>query len=599
MPRPIEDYALLSDTESAALVAIDGSVDWLTFPRFDSGACFAALLGTEDNGRWLLAPAGGVRHTSRQYREHGLVLETVFETEDGTVALIDFMPPRHGTPDLVRIVEGRGGRVPMRMELVIRFDYGSIVPWVTHREGRLRAVAGPEAICVDAPVHTHGKGFRTVAEFEVGEGDSLPFVLSWHPSHHPPPPPIDPAAEVVRTEAWWSDWADRFEYTGKWADEVRRSLVVLKALTYAPTGGIVAAPTTSLPEDLGGERNWDYRFCWLRDATFSLIALLDAGYREEAVAWRDWLLRAVAGEPSKLQIMYGVAGERRLTEFELPWLPGYESSGPVRIGNAASEQYQLDVWGEVMDALHHAMLAGVPREEAAWDLQLVLMDFLEGHWSEPDEGIWEVRGPRRHFTHSKVMAWVALDRAVHAVEEFGVDGPVDRWRQARAEVHDDVCRRGVDPVRGNFVQHYGSRELDASLLMIPLVGFLPPDDPRVRATLDAVERELSTPEGFVVRYRAREELDGLSGAEGTFLMCTFWLVDNLALQGRRDEAVELFERLLALANDVGLLAEQYDTVRQRMVGNFPQAFSHVALVTSAGDLSATDPAHMARRRRRR
>jgi GH15 family glucan-1,4-alpha-glucosidase len=591
----IEDYALLSDTESAALVARDGSMDWLTFPRFDSGACFAALLGTEEHGRWLLAPSGGVRRVHRRYRPGGLVLETEFETDDGTVALIDFMPPRHHTPDVVRIVEGRSGRVPMRMELIIRFDYGSIVPWVTSGDGRLQAVAGPEALCLDTPVATRGEDLRTVAEFEVNAGDRLPFVLAWYPSNREPHD-LDPYAELERTERWWSDWSGRFTYAGEWKDEVQSSLVVLKALTYAPTGGIVAAATTSLPEDLGGVRNWDYRLCWLRDATFTLIALIECGYIDEAMSWRDWLLRAAAGEPSKLQIMYGPAGERRLTELEVPWLPGYEASAPVRIGNAAYGQFQLDVWGEVMDALHHARLAGMPPDAASWDLQRALLDFLEGNWNRPDDGIWEVRGGRRHFTHSKVMAWVALDRAVRAVEQHGLEGPVDRWRAVRDVICAEVLERGVDPDRGNLVQHYGSRELDASLLMVPLVGFLPPSDPRVAATVDAIQEELSTDDGFVLRYRPNEQLDGLPGDEGAFLMCSFWLADNLALLGRTDEAEALFERLLGLRNDVGLLSEQYDHQRGRMVGNFPQAFSHVSLVNTATNLCTSQAGAAARRR---
>jgi len=582
VPAPIEDYALLGDTETAALVSKEGSVDWLALPRFDSGACFAALLGTEENGRWSIRPAGEIRKTTRRYRA-GLVLETVWETDDGTVAVIDGMPLRDERPNLIRIVEGRSGTVPMHLDLTVRFDYGSIVPWVRNIEGRWHAVAGPDALVLTTPVALRGENKHTVADFSVGPGDRLPFELQWHPSHHPMPEAVDPFKAMARTEHQWNEWIDRCTYKGPWEDALRSSLVVLKGLTYHPTGGIVAAATTSLPESIGGGRNWDYRNCWLRDATFTLLTLLECGYTEEAQRWRDWLLRAVAGDPASLQIMYGPAGERRLDEQELPWLPGYEGSRPVRIGNGASSQLQLDVWGEVLDALYSGRRAGLAASHDAWQLERALLDHLEGAWKDPDEGIWEVRGPRRQFTHSKVMAWVAFDRAVRSVESFGLDGPADRWRALRDEVHADVCANGVDE-RGAFVQSYGSTDLDASLLLVPLTGFLPPRDPRVRATVDAIATELTDESGFVWRYEPKVEVDGLGGKEGAFLLCTFWLVDCLAMTGRVEQATALFERLLALRNDVGLLSEQYDPVAGRMLGNFPQAFSHVALVDSATHL---------------
>jgi GH15 family glucan-1,4-alpha-glucosidase len=590
VPLPIENYALIGDTHTAALVGNDGSIDWLCLPRFDSGACFAALLGDETHGRWLLAPAGEVRRVRRRYRGPTLVLETEFETEDGTVRVIDCMPHRHEYADVVRLVEGVSGRVPMRMELIVRFDYGSIVPWV-RRVGRdegdtvLLAVGGPDALSLRSPVPTRGADFSTVASFEVAEGQCLPFSLTWHPSTDPTPAAIDVLAVVKATEEWWTEWASRCTYQGEWKDAVGRSVITLKALTYEPTGGIVAAATTSLPECLGGVRNWDYRFCWLRDATFTLLALMVAGYSEEATAWRDWLLRAVAGHPADLQIMYGAAGERRLTELELDWLPGYEGARPVRTGNAASGQFQLDVYGEVLDALYLARKHGIDPEAQAWAVQRAVLDFLESAWREPDEGIWEVRGQRRHFTHSKVMAWVALDRAVKTVERFGRDGPVERWRALRAEIHDQACREGFDPDRNTFTQYYGSAELDAALLMIPLVGFLPASDPRVRGTVEAIERNLLK-DGLVQRYSHNPEVDGLPPGEGAFLACSFWLADNLALLGRREDARRLFERLLDLRNDVGLLAEEYDPVLGRQLGNFPQAFSHTGLVNTACHLAA-------------
>ncbi|MCA1588750.1 MAG: glycoside hydrolase family 15 protein [Chloroflexi bacterium] len=582
MPLKIEDYALIGDTQTAALVGRDGSIDWLCMPRFDSGACFAALLGDERHGRWLLAPAGSERAVSRRYRDGSLVLETEFESDDGCVRVVDCMPPRGKAADVVRLVEGVRGRVPMRMQLVIRFDYGRVVPWVRRYEGCLLAVAGPEALYLRTPVETRGEELTTVAEFSVGEGERVPFVLTWRASHLPPPRAIDPLAATAETEGWWREWSQRCEYREEWRGPVVSSLILLKALTYAPTGGIVAAPTTSLPERLGGVRNWDYRYCWLRDATLTLEALLIAGYTDEAKAWRDWLLRAVAGDPAELQIMYGPAGERRLTELELDWLPGYEGARPVRVGNAAVGQFQLDVYGEVMDALALARREGIQPDPFAWDLQRALLDFLESGWRRPDEGIWEVRGPGRHFTHSKVMAWVGLDRAVEASERFGLSGPVERWRALRREIHAEVCREGYDADRNTFVQHYGSKELDASLLMIPLVGFLHPSDERVAGTVAAVQDEL-VEDGFVLRYRTagRDWVDGLPPGEGAFLPCTFWLADNLALLGRVDESRAVLERLLALRNDVGLLAEEYDPAAGRLLGNFPQALSHLALVQTA------------------
>jgi GH15 family glucan-1,4-alpha-glucosidase len=587
MALRIEDYALIGDNETVALVGRDGSIDWLCVPRFDAGACFAALLGTPDNGRWRIAPRGAVTRTRRRYRGATLILETEFETADGIVRLVDCMTPRQRLPDVVRLVEGVRGSVPMEMELTIRFDYGSIVPWVRRMpDGTLSAVAGPDALCLHTPVSHEGRDLSTVAAFTVRAGERVPFSLLWHPSTESPPEPCDAVAAVAGVERHWEDWSARSTYRGEWRDAVQRSLLTLKALAYAPTGGVMAAATTSLPECLGGVRNWDYRYCWLRDATFSLYALMLSGYVDEAKAWRDWLLRAVAGRPNDLQILYGPAGERRLPEVELPWLAGYEASVPVRIGNAAVHQFQLDVYGELMDTMHIARRAGLEAEPYAWPLQCALLDFLESGWREPDEGIWEVRGPRRHFTHSKVMAWVAFDRAVKAVERFGCEGPADRWRALRDDIHAEVCRRGYDAGKRSFVQYYGSDRLDASLLMIPLVGFLPATDPRMRGTVQAIERELVA-DGFVRRYHTETAtaVDGLPPGEGTFLPCSFWLADNLALLGRRDEARALFERLLALRNDVGLLSEEYDPVRQRLVGNFPQAFTHVALINTARNLS--------------
>jgi GH15 family glucan-1,4-alpha-glucosidase len=588
MALPIEDYALIGDTHAAGLVGRDGSMDWLCLPRFDSGACFAALLGDERHGRWLLAPAGPAR-SRRRYRDRTLVLETEFDTPEGTVRVVDCMPPRGEAPDVLRLVEGVRGRVPMRMELVVRFDYGSIVPWVQRRDDALWMIAGPEAVWLRSDVPVHGEDLHTVADFSVAAGEHVAFGLNWRPSIDPPPERVDAHEAVARTEAWWRRWSEHCTYRGEWRDLVVRSLITLKALTYAPTGGIVAAPTTSLPEKLGGVRNWDYRYCWLRDATLTLATLLNAGYEGEARAWREWLLRAVAGDPAKLQIMYGPAGERRLPEFVAEWLPGYQGASPVRIGNAAVDQFQLDVYGEVLEALHLAREVGIPSTGNSWDLQRGLLDYLESNWQRPDEGIWEVRGPRRHFTYSKIMAWAAVDRAIKGVELHGLDGPAERWRALRAEIHDEVCREGYDAERRTFTQAYDSRSLDASLLLIPKVGFLPGDDERVRGTVEAIERELC-PDGFVLRYDTSDPAtaDGLPPGEGAFLACSFWLVDALVRLGRREEARERFERLIGLCNDVGLVSEEYDPVTGRLVGNFPQAFSHLALVDAAVGLTAPD-----------
>jgi len=588
----IEDYALIGDCETAALVARDGSIDWLCWPRFDSGACFAALLGGPEHGRWQLAPIEPVLGVSRRYRGDSTILETTFTTAEGEVTVVDFMPLRGEASDLVRIVVGRRGRVAMRSELVVRFDYGSVVPWVTRLDdGTLRAIAGPGMVVLRTDVPTHGEGLTTVGTFTVGEGETRRFSLTYAPSHGPLPPHLDEQASLAATERWWTEWASRCTYRGEWRDAVVRSLVTLKALTYRPTGGIVAAPTTSLPEEIGGPRNWDYRYCWLRDATLTLLALMDAGYVDEAFAWRDWLLRAVAGSPAQLQIMYGIGGERNLLEWEVPWLPGYEGSRPVRVGNAAHEQLQLDVFGEVLDALHHARVQasaiGARDGDAdGWQLQRALVCHLETIWREPDEGIWEVRGGKQHFTHSKVMAWVAFDRAIKTAERLRLAAPLERWRAVRDEIHAEVCARGFDPALNAFVQAYGSTQLDASLLMLPLVGFLPPDDPRVRGTVEAIERGLVS-DGLVLRYDSRATDDGLPPGEGTFLACSFWLADNLTLLGRHDDARRLFEHLLSLRNDVGLLAEEYDTRRGRQVGNFPQALSHLALVGTALNLTPT------------
>ncbi|HET9071598.1 MAG TPA: glycoside hydrolase family 15 protein [Acidimicrobiales bacterium] len=588
MSQRIEDYALVGDTHTAALIGRDGSVDWLCLPRFDSPSCFARLLGTEDHGRWLLAPAGGGTAASRRYRGASTILETEFATDEGRVRVIDFMPPRHVHPRLVRIVEGLEGDVTMTTELVIRCSYGDAIPWVVQSGRSLSAVAGPDGLCLDTPVTLQGRDHRSVGTFRVARGEQVTFCLGWHASHEHPPSPIDPAAALEATAAFWEQWCDRVRRVhGPWEDAVLRSLITLKALTYAPTGGIVAAATTSLPEDLGGVRNWDYRYCWVRDASLTLDALVEAGCREEAERWMAWLVRAAAGAPDQLQIMYGPAGERRLTEFEVDHLPGYEGSKPVRVGNAASEQFQLDVYGELMDATDRARRHGIAEPPEAWALQRAVMDFVSAHWRDPDDGIWEVRGPRRHFTHSKVMAWVAFDRAVRAVERYGKDGPVDEWRRARDEVHAEVLEHGWSEKRGAFTQYYGGDALDASILMLPIVGFLPPDDRRVVSTVEAVERELLA-DGFVRRYQNDSGVDGLPGQEGAFLPCSFWLADCLALIGRLDDARALFDRLVGLANDLGLLSEEYDHRFGRLVGNFPQAFSHVGLVNTARNLAARD-----------
>ncbi|MGD2075884.1 MAG: glycoside hydrolase family 15 protein [Gammaproteobacteria bacterium] len=586
MPLAIEDYALIGNTRTAALVGRDGSIDWLCVPRFDSAACFAALLGDPSHGRWLLAPRGRVSAVRRRYRQGTLVLETEFETEGGAVRIIDCMPHWNDRCELVRLVQGVRGSVSMRSELVIRFDYGTVTPWVRSTDSGVLATAGPDSLQFRSLVPLRGEDFTTIAEFRVEHGHTLPFVLTHFPSHQAPPLPIDPHAACEETASWWRGWSGASSYDGLYAEAVERSLVTLKALTYAPTGGIVAAPTTSLPECLGGQRNWDYRYCWLRDATFTLYALLIAGYTDEARAWREWLLRAAAGAPQDLQILYGLAGERRLSEVELPWLPGYQGARPARAGNAAFSQRQLDVYGEVFDALHLARRSALQPTPHSWDLQRVLLDFLESAWSEPDDGIWEMRGPRRHFTHSKVMAWVAFDRAIKAVDNFGLEGPRSRWQTLRDSIHEQVCRRGFDRQRGTFVQHYGSSSLDASLLMLPLVGFLPADDERVRGTVAAIERELTADHGLVLRYRSDQGAeDGLPPGEGVFLPCSFWLVDNLAMAGRTEEARALFERLLDLRNDVGLLSEEYDPQARRLLGNFPQAFTHIALINSARNLT--------------
>ncbi len=588
MPSRIEDYALLGDCQTAALVGRDGSIDWMCLPRFDSPACFAALLGGPEHGRWLLAPSDPAARVKRAYRGESLVLDTTFETGDGEVVVTDCMRLRDHGPTVVRVVRGVRGRVRMRTELVIRFDYGSIVPWVRASSDRsLRAIAGPHSLRVDADVPLSGRDMTTVADFEVAEGQTLSFVLAWHASHLEVPESLDAPAVVEATERAWREWAGQCTYAGPWRDVVVRSLVTLKALTHSATGGIVAAATTSLPEALGGVRNWDYRYSWLRDATFALLALVHNGFLDEARAWREWLLRAVAGDPSKLQIMYALDGDRRVEEYEVPWLPGYAGSRPVRVGNAAFRQRQLDVYGEVMDALFQYHRFGVGSSPDAWDLRRKMLDFLETHWESADEGIWEVRGGPRHFTHSKVMAWVAFDRAVRRVEAQG-GGPIERWRALRARIHDDVCRNGYDAELQSFVQSYGSKHLDASLLMLPLVGFLPIDDPRVAGTVRAIERTLLT-DGLVRRYEPDPEVDGLPAGEGAFLPCSFWLVDNWSLMGRHEEARAMFERLIGLTNDVGLLSEEYDPGGKRMLGNFPQAFSHVALVNSALALSAQQP----------
>lgn len=585
----IEDYALIGDCETAALVSREGSIDWLCWPRFDSPACFSAILGGPEHGRWLLRPKSPQAVATRAYRDHQLVLETRWETPEGVVRVVDFMPPRTGGSNLIRKVVGERGRVVMGMELVIRFGYGAYVPWVTRLgDGALRAVAGPDQLVLRAPMKLHGEGASTVGEIAVAEGDVVHFTLNHSPSHHPPPEETDPEEGLVDTEQFWSEWGARAKIVdGPYRDIVMRSLLVLKALTYAPTGGIVAAPTTSLPETLGGIRNWDYRYCWLRDATLSLLALMNAGFYDEAAAWRDWLLRAVAGTPEQAQIMYGIDGERRLVEWEVDWLPGYEGARPVRIGNDAHDQLQLDVYGEVLDALYQAHRGGVASSTDGWAVQRALLSCLENKWSSPDRGIWESRGEPRHYTFSKIMAWVAFDRGIKLATEAGLDGPLDRWRAVAARIHEDVCAKGFDPELGSFVQAYGTKLLDGSLLLIPTTGFLPVDDPRVVGTVQAVQGRLLEG-GFVMRHDPAEVETGLAHGEGAFLACTFWLADALVMLGRREEGKAIFERTIALANDVGLLSEGYEVREGRLVGNFPQAFSHVALVNTAHNLSQRD-----------
>ncbi len=596
-PSRIEDYALIGDCLTGALVGRNGSIDWLCWPRFDSDACFAALLGTSRHGRWLLHPHSEPEQpaprVSRGYRGDTLVLETVFHTAGGSVAVIDFMPTGRENSSVVRRVEGRGGRVTMRMEITLRFDYGSSVPWVTKLEdgSGISAVAGPNVAVLRTSVPLEGRNRATVADFTLGDGESAEFSLTWGPSHLPAPEAFDMAEALAQTEAFWSEWSGRCAYQGPWKRPVLRSLLTLKALTYAPTGGIIAALTTSLPEQLGGSRNWDYRYCWLRDASLTLMALMTGGYHEEGEAWRRWLYRAAAGSPDELQIMYGIAGERRLVEWSPSWLPGYEGAAPVRVGNAASEQVQLDVYGEMMGTLHIARARQLVEPRTGWSLQVQIVEHLETIWDQPDDGIWEVRGERRHFTHSKLMAWVALDRAVCDAETYGLPAPLERWRPLRDRMHAELCDKGFSRARNSFTQSYGGEALDASLLLIPQVGFLPIDDPRVTSTIAAIERDLLV-DGFMLRYRTDgddEGGDGLPGGEGAFLPCSFWLVNVYAMQGRHDEARTLFEQLIGLVNDVGLLSEEYDPRARRQVGNFPQAFSHLALIGAALNMEGIEP----------
>jgi GH15 family glucan-1,4-alpha-glucosidase len=584
MPSPIEDYALIGDCRSAALISREGSIDWLCWPRFDSPACFAALLGTPDNGRWLIAPREEARIT-RRYRPDTLILETQFETRDGAAILVDFMPYGGTQSEIVRIVHGTRGKLAMHTEMILRFGYGAIVPWVTRVEnGSTRAIAGPDMVVLRTPVHLKGKGMTTVGEFVISRGETIPLVLTYDRSHLPLPPAADPTSSLETTEKFWKEWAAKCRPAGEWSAAVRRSVMTLKALTYEPTGGIVAAPTTSLPEMIGGERNWDYRYCWLRDATLTLLGSMHAGYYKEAEAWREWLLRAVAGSPDQLQIMYGIRGERRLAEWSAEWLPGYEKSRPVRIGNAAHTQLQLDVFGEIMDTYHQARRGGLAADYSGWDAQLKFLAHLGQIWQQPDHGIWEMRGPPQHFVYSKVMAWVAFDRAIKSAETFGLEGPVEQWSKLRDEICQEICERGFDKKRGIFVQAYGSEQLDANLLLLPCVGFLPVSDPRIAKTIAEVERCLLR-DCFVIRYSTHEVEDALPPGEGAFLACSFWLVDVYILQERYDEAERLFRRLIALANDVGLLSEEYDPNAKRLIGNFPQAFSHLALINSAYNLT--------------
>jgi GH15 family glucan-1,4-alpha-glucosidase len=588
LSQPIESYGLIGNMVSAALVGRDGSIDWLCLPHFDSDACFAALLGTPEHGRWLIAPRGAAKAT-RRYLPGTTILETTFENAAGVVALTDFMPLTDDEDyvDVVRLVHGVRGHVPMRMELIVRFGYGAIVPWVRRQDFGIRAIAGPDALELRTPVELHGEDFTTVSEFSVGEGATVPFVLAYHPSHRPGAPPRDSHQSLDQTQRFWAEWSERCSYqhetAAHWRDAVVRSLITLKCLSFQPTGGTIAAPTTSLPELPGGVRNWDYRFCWIRDAALILHALLTSGCRQEADAWREWLVRAAAGRPAELQAIYGIAGQRRLPELELPWLPGYEHSRPVRIGNAADAQLQLDVYGELMDAMHVVRQFELEAHGEAWRVQKVLLEHLARIWDRPDHGIWEVRGPRRQFTHSKIMAWVAFDRGIKGVDSFGLSGPVDEWRKVRAVIHADVCQKGFDAAKNSFVQYYGGRSLDAALLLIPQVGFLPPQDPRVAGTIAAIERELMV-DDLVLRYRTEESVDGLPPGEGAFLACTFWLADAYAMLGRDADAARLFEHLLCYRNDLGLLAEEYDPRARRQLGNFPQGFSHVALINTANNL---------------
>ncbi|MCQ8241384.1 glycoside hydrolase family 15 protein [Rhizosaccharibacter radicis] len=589
-PLAIEDYGLIGDCASCALVGRNGSIDWLCWPRFDSAACLAALVGTDQNGRWLLAPADSGARTERRYLDDGLVLETVFETDQGSVALIDFMPIDVAAPTIIRVIEGRRGAVDMTMNLRLRFDYGTSVPWVTRLpdDGGITFIAGPALAVLRTTVPLEGEDFATVSRFTVAAGERVSFVMTYGPSHLPVPAALDVDSELTRTKRFWSDWTGRSAIEGPYADAMKRSLVTLKALTYAATGGIVAAPTTSLPEQVGGPRNWDYRYCWLRDATLTLIALMRGGYDQEARDWRDWLHRSIAGSPEQLQIMYGIAGERQLMEWEVPWLDGYENSQPVRVGNAAAGQLQLDVYGEVVAALYLARRQNLRQPSHGWSLQVGLVEHLEQIWREPDEGMWEVRGGRQHFTVSKAFCWMAFDRSIRDVEEYDLPGPVERWRQVRDEIRDTVLREGFNQEKNSFTQIFNGRALDASLLLLPTIGFLPADDPRMLGTVAAIEKELVA-DGFVLRYRTDDEvdgnLDGLPGNEGAFLACTFWLADVYVQQGRMDEARALFERLLGLRNDLGLLAEEYDPRLNRQVGNFPQAFSHLALFATATHLN--------------
>jgi GH15 family glucan-1,4-alpha-glucosidase len=584
----IEDYALIGDCETAALVGRDGSIDWLCWPRFDSSACFAALLGTDENGRWKISPASDIKRVSRQYQKGTLILDTEFETAEGVVVITDFMPLREPHSNLIRLVRCIRGAVAMRMELTLRFDYGETIPWVTREDGDvLRAIAGPNMAFLHTTAQHRGNDHKTISEFAIREGETIPFVLTYCPSHLPQPEAVAPEAELAKTQKYWSEWTSKSTYRGVWADAVERSLITLKALTYWHTGGILAAPTTSLPEKIAGPRNWDYRFCWLRDASFTLGVLMRAGYFEEAAAWQDWLLRAVAGSPEQAQVLYGIAGERRLPELELPWLSGYEGSKPVRIGNAASEQLQIDVYGEISAAMYNARKGKLPQNEPSAELECALLDHLEKIWREPDEGIWEVRSARLPFTHSKVMAWVAFDRAIKSSEEFGMHGSVDQWRAVRDQIHEDVCRNGFDSAMNSFVQSYGSKNLDANLLMIVKSRFLPASDPRIVGTIQAIEGKLIR-DGFVLRYDTEETEDGLPPGEGIFIPCSFWLADAYTLMGRAADAKAMVEKLLAIRNDVGLLSEEYDVAGKRLVGNFPQAFSHVALLNAIFNINRAE-----------